>query len=149
MTGVVLHISTNNPQIFQLSETTEYSCTKQYANYSTRQPYFMKSALKSRGGSSIGIDMLSQKKTGRPSRRWYLYVLKCSDGTLYTGITNNLSRRIEQHNAGKASRYTRSRRPVKLVFQEPCRGRSSALKKECALKSLSRKEKEDYMRNHE
>lgn len=81
----------------------------------------------------------------RKSCRWHLYILECSDGTLYTGITNDLARRIEQHNSGRASRYTRSRRPVKLIYKEPCRGKSSALKKECRIKALSRKKKEEYI----
>jgi predicted GIY-YIG superfamily endonuclease len=80
-----------------------------------------------------------------PGRRWVLYIIKCRDGTLYTGITNNLARRVKQHNDGSASRYTRSRLPVKLVYQESCRGRSQALKKEFAVKSLSRKGKEEYI----
>jgi predicted GIY-YIG superfamily endonuclease len=82
-----------------------------------------------------------------PGRRWVLYIVKCGDGTLYTGITNDLARRVRQHNDGSASRYTRSRLPVKLVYQESCRGRSQALKKEFAVKALSRKEKEEYMVN--
>ena len=92
--------------------------------------------------------MISRKKTGRPARRWHLYILKCSDGTMYTGITNDLARREAQHNSGTASRYTRSRRPVKIVHQEPRRNRSDALKKEYAVKSLSRKEKEEYIIRH-
>lgn len=79
---------------------------------------------------------------------WFLYILKCRDNTLYTGITNDLSRRLTQHNNGTASRYTRSRLPVRLVYQEPCRGRSSALKKEYKLKQLSRADKEEYIRGH-
>lgn len=82
------------------------------------------------------------------SRRWYVYILKCRDGTLYTGITNDLSRREEEHNRGTASRYTRSRRPVHIIFQEPCQNRSAALKKEYAVKSLTRKDKEDYIERH-
>jgi predicted GIY-YIG superfamily endonuclease len=78
--------------------------------------------------------------------KWCLYILKCGDGTLYTGITNDLERRLKQHNDGSASRYTRSRFPVKLVYQEPCRGHSHALKKEFSVKSLTRKEKEDYIK---
>ncbi len=84
--------------------------------------------------------------TKKRKRAWSLYILKCCDDTLYTGITNDLPRRVEQHNNGLASRYTRSRLPVKLVYQEPCRGRPSALKKEYAIKQLSRKEKKAYMR---
>jgi len=78
--------------------------------------------------------------------RWYLYVLQCGDNTLYTGITNDLEHRIKQHNNGTASRYTRSRLPVALTYHEGCRGRSSALKKEYAMKQLSRNEKEKYIK---
>lgn len=81
-----------------------------------------------------------------PGRRWVLYIIKCGDGTLYTGITNDVARRVMQHNNGSASRYTRSRLLVKLVYQEPCRSRSQALKKEFAVKALSRKEKEEYIK---
>jgi predicted GIY-YIG superfamily endonuclease len=81
------------------------------------------------------------------SDRWYLYMVKCSDGTLYTGITNDLHRRLSEHNNGTASRYTRSRLPVRLVYREPCRNKSSALKKECQIKSLSREEKEAYIKS--
>jgi len=77
--------------------------------------------------------------------RWYLYVLQCGDNTLYTGITNDLQRRIQQHNNGTASRYTRSRLPVALAYRERCRNKSSALKKEYRMKSLSRKEKKEYI----
>ncbi len=86
------------------------------------------------------MNSLSKKKS-----KWFLYILKCGDGTLYTGITNDLARRVRQHNDGSASRYTRSRLPVKLVYRESCRGRSHALKKEFAVKSLSRNEKEEYI----
>jgi putative endonuclease len=79
-------------------------------------------------------------------RRWHLYVVKCGDGTYYTGITNDLARRLDQHNRGTASRYTRSRLPVELVHREPCRDKSSALRKECRMKSLARKEKEALFR---
>lgn len=89
--------------------------------------------------------MAPAKKRKKSSVAWVLYVLKCRDGTLYTGITTNLSRRVQQHNSGKASRYTRSRLPVKLVYHERCRGRSLALKKEYAMKRLSRKGKEEYI----
>jgi predicted GIY-YIG superfamily endonuclease len=95
-----------------------------------------------------GSGMSLMKKSGWKSGRWYLYVLKCSDGTLYTGITNDPSRRLEQHNAGIASRYTRSRLPVKLIYREPCRNHSFALKKEYALKALTRREKEVYITKH-
>jgi predicted GIY-YIG superfamily endonuclease len=87
-------------------------------------------------------------KKKKKSTAWFLYVLTCRDGTLYTGITTDLPRRIQQHNDGSASRYTRSRLPVKLLFREPCRGCSRALKKEFAFKQLSRKAKEEYIRDN-
>ena len=85
------------------------------------------------------------KKRKKKTSAWVLYVLKCRDNTLYTGITNDVSRRVYQHNNGTASRYTRSRLPVKLIFSEPCRNRSQALKKEYGMKQLSRKEKIEYI----
>ena len=73
---------------------------------------------------------------------WMVYILQCSDGSYYTGITNNIERRYQQHNDGTASRYTRSRRPVTIRYQEVCGTRSQALIRECAVRLLSRKEKE-------
>ncbi len=90
--------------------------------------------------------MISQKRTATRPARWHLYLLKCGDGTLYTGITTDLPRRLSEHNNGTASRYTRSRLPVKLIYQESCRDRSSALKKEYEIKALSRKDKEEYVK---
>lgn len=69
---------------------------------------------------------------------WVVYVLRCADGSLYTGITNDLDRRLAAHRAGTASRYTRSRRPVRLVYRERRRSRSAALKREAAIKRLPR-----------
>ncbi len=88
---------------------------------------------------------MSPAKTKKNGGLWYLYVLQCGDNTLYTGITNDLERRIKQHSNGTASRYTRSRLPVALAYQERCRNKSSALKKECRMKSLPRKEKQEYI----
>ncbi len=76
-----------------------------------------------------------------PEKAWSLYILRCSDGTLYTGVTNNLERRIGQHNAGTASKYTRVRRPVSLVYHELCGSRTAALVRECQVKELPRKAK--------
>jgi putative endonuclease len=73
---------------------------------------------------------------------YYVYILECSDGSFYVGITNNLDRRIDAHNAGVASKYTRSRRPVTLRYKEYCGTRSQALIRECGLRLLSRKEKQ-------
>ena len=76
---------------------------------------------------------------------WFVYLLRCADGSLYTGITNDVPRRLEQHNAGTASRYTRSRLPAVLVYQEAQASRSHALKRELAIKGLSRQEKESMI----
>ena len=73
---------------------------------------------------------------------WTLYVLRCRDGSLYAGITTDLERRLHQHQDGQASRYTRGRGPVKIVYSEPCASRSQALKRERAVKALSRDAKE-------
>lgn len=73
---------------------------------------------------------------------WFVYILECSDNTLYTGITNNLEKRVEQHNTGKeAAKYTRVRRPVKCVYSEIQINRSEATKREMAIKKLSRLDK--------
>jgi predicted GIY-YIG superfamily endonuclease len=77
---------------------------------------------------------------------WFAYIVRCVDGSLYTGITNDLNRRCEQHNAGTASRYTRSRLPVVLEYQEAQRSRSVATKRELEIKALSRQEKELLIR---
>ncbi len=73
---------------------------------------------------------------------YYLYILKCADKTLYTGITVDLDRRIKEHNDSRlGSKYTRARRPVKLVYSKEFRSRSSASKEENRIKNLSREEK--------
>ncbi len=76
----------------------------------------------------------------RPSR-WWVYLLRCRDGSLYAGATNDLERRVAAHARGRASRYTRSRLPVVLVHSERARDRSAALRREAALKRLTRAEK--------
>jgi putative endonuclease len=73
---------------------------------------------------------------------WYIYILKCSDGTLYTGSTNDLKKRVQTHNEGKAAaKYTRARRPVKMVYSEKFGTKSEALKREWVIKKMSREEK--------
>ena len=76
-----------------------------------------------------------------PAAEWVVYILRCADGSFYTGITNDIARRFRQHNAGTASRYTRSRLPVELAYQEPQSSRSLALKRELAIKALTRPQK--------
>ena len=72
---------------------------------------------------------------------WSCYLLRCADDTLYCGITNDLEKRLAAHNAGTASKYTRVRLPVELVFAEPCADRSAASKREMEIKGLSREKK--------
>jgi predicted GIY-YIG superfamily endonuclease len=84
------------------------------------------------------------KKDRRPQptgETWFVYLLRCADGSLCTGVTKDVSRRCQQHNAGTASRYTRSRLPVELVYKERRTSRSLALKREAAIKAMSRLEK--------
>ena len=73
---------------------------------------------------------------------WYVYMVRCNDGTLYTGITNDLEKRIKAHNSGKdGARYTRSRRPVKLVYSEEAGSKSTAAKREYKIKKMTRVKK--------
>lgn len=76
------------------------------------------------------------------AQHWVVYILRCGDDSLYTGVTCDMERRLQQHNAGTASRYTRSRLPAILVYQEPQPNHSLALKRELAIKALSRSAKE-------
>ena len=72
---------------------------------------------------------------------WVTYMVRCSDGTLYTGVTNDLEKRVKTHNAGKGAKYTRSRLPVTLVYMETHYDRSTAQRAEAELKGLKRAEK--------
>lgn len=84
----------------------------------------------------------------RPPRRrdWLVYMLRCRDGSLYTGITNDLDRRMRAHASGRGARYTRSRLPVTLVYREPQPNRSAALRREAAIKRLRRTAKQALVR---
>ena len=72
---------------------------------------------------------------------WKVYIVKCSDKTFYTGITNNIKLRLETHNLGKGAKYTKSRLPVILVYLEPVDDKSSALRREIEIKKLNRSQK--------
>ena len=72
---------------------------------------------------------------------WKLYILRCRDGSLYTGITTDVEKRFAAHNAGKGAKYTRGRGPLELVYREDCGDHSAALKRELEIKALSRDEK--------
>lgn len=85
------------------------------------------------------------KAKSKAAKKWHLYVLLCEDETLYCGITNDLDRRIAQHNAGKGARYTRGRGPVILLRSWPQKNKSTALRAEISFKKLSRAGKEEYL----
>jgi putative endonuclease len=72
---------------------------------------------------------------------YYLYILKCSDGTLYTGVTNNLENRMKVHNSGKGSKYVRTRLPFEVVYTEEHEDKVSAMKREYVVKQMNRSEK--------
>lgn len=72
---------------------------------------------------------------------WFVYILRCRDDTLYTGITEDIPRRMETHNSGKGAKYTRGRGPVELVYQEEFSTKGEALKREFAIKQLTRRQK--------
>lgn len=72
---------------------------------------------------------------------WHVYLVRCCNGALYTGITTDVARRVAQHNAGKGARYTRANGPVKLVYTEPAADHAAALRRERALKQLTRARK--------
>ena len=77
---------------------------------------------------------------------WYLYILRCKDNTLYTGITTDVEKRLEAHRSGKGAKYTRGRGPLELVYRESCGSHSDALKREHQVKMLTREEKQNLIR---
>jgi putative endonuclease len=89
---------------------------------------------KKKEGSSIG-----------KTEKWHVYMISCADGTIYTGITNDVELRLAKHNSGKGARYTRSRTPVTLLASWICKNKSEAAKMEYQYKQLSRKEKEELI----
>ncbi|MBQ7000709.1 MAG: GIY-YIG nuclease family protein [Oscillospiraceae bacterium] len=77
---------------------------------------------------------------------WHLYILRCGDGSLYTGITTDVHRRFSAHQLGKGAKYTRGRGPLELVYQECCGSHSAALKREIQVKGLSREDKLRFLK---
>ena len=73
---------------------------------------------------------------------WHLYILRCKDGSLYTGITTDVEKRLEAHRRGKGAKYTRGRGPLELVYREVCGSHSDALKRELAVKAMTRAQKQ-------
>ena len=81
-------------------------------------------------------------------KHWFLYVVRCCDGTLYTGVTTDLNRRVNEHNTSKrGAKYTKTRRPVNLIWSNKYNNRSEAQSAEYSFKKLSRKEKLDIIKN--
>ncbi len=90
---------------------------------------------------------MSGKPCSRGRNAWTVYLLRCRDGSLYTGITNDLAKRLNVHAAGRGSRYTRSRLPVVLVYVERRATKSRALVREAAIKKLTKRQKESLVSN--
>ncbi len=88
---------------------------------------------------SVTVPIYHKQETNK--EKWFIYILECSDKSLYTGITNNLEKRIKAHNSGKGAKYTRARNPVFLKYYEVVENKSLALKREIAIKRLSRNQK--------
>ena len=88
----------------------------------------------------MGGDISSEEQTP-----WFVYLVECTDGTLYCGATTDVTRRLQEHNRGTASRYTRGRRPVVLISHAPCPDRASALSLEAAVKKLPREKKRAFL----
>ena len=78
---------------------------------------------------------------------WHLYILRCGDGTLYTGITTDVEKRLEAHRSGKGAKYTRGRGPLELIYREKCGSHSDALKRELFVKKMGREQKEILIRD--
>ena len=76
----------------------------------------------------------------------YTYILECKDGSLYTGWTNNLEKRVRDHNEGNGAKYTKARRPVVLAYYEAFETKEEAMRRECAIKRMTRKEKEELIK---
>ena len=78
--------------------------------------------------------------------RWFCYIVECADHTYYTGITTNLERRIDQHNAGKGAKYVKGRLPVRVVYTEECENRSDASRREMQIKALDKDQKTELIK---
>lgn len=78
-------------------------------------------------------------------KNWYLYILRCGDGSLYTGITVDVEKRLKAHRSGKGAKYTRGRGPLELVYWEKCGTHSDALRRELEIKALPREEKQKLL----
>ena len=91
---------------------------------------------------ALSVMLWQNHVMGDTSMNWLVYIVECHDGSLYTGITNDLQKRIDSHNAGTGAKYTVARRPVRLVYREDAASRSAASKREITIKRLTRKAKQ-------
>lgn len=88
-----------------------------------------------------GMRVKEARSPKRQGQKWFLYILKCRDLSLYTGITTDIERRFKTHSKGKGARYTRTRLPLEVVYRETCKTRTQALIRECAVKALTKTKK--------
>lgn len=91
---------------------------------------------------------MSTQKNTKPEPEWFVYILRCGDASLYTGITTDLLERLLQHRMGKGAKYTRGRGPLRLIWWERVASKSAALKREYRIKALSAKEKQQFIREN-
>jgi predicted GIY-YIG superfamily endonuclease len=85
------------------------------------------------------------KRAARASRKWFVYIVRCADRTLYTGVAVDVHARVRVHNSGKGAKYTRGRLPVTLVYRERAAGRGAALRREYAIKQMSARAKRELV----
>ena len=95
--------------------------------------------------------MTSNNTVLTDTKQWFVYILRCADNSLYTGVALDVNKRLEQHNGldKNGAKYTQARRPVKLVYQESCQSRSEACQREYAIKSLKKHQKELLINPHQ
>ncbi len=95
--------------------------------------------------------MTSNNTATTDTKQWFVYILRCSDDSLYTGVALDVNKRLEQHNGidKNGAKYTQARRPVKMVYQESSVSRSEACKREYAIKSLTKQQKERLIKQHQ
>ena len=96
-----------------------------------------------------GMKIQEEPSAAYEAAAWFLYILECGDGSLYTGVTTDIDRRVREHQEGTGARYTRTHSPVSLVYKEECGSRSQALTRECAVKSLPRRKKDELIRGED
>ncbi len=87
------------------------------------------------------MEAKEKKRSKRRGEQWFLYILKCADSSLYTGIAKDIQKRFQMHSEGKGARYTRTRRPLEIVYQETCKSRTHALIREYTVKALPKPKK--------